>query len=94
VCYTGNQYLKLMDSSVNFKSVFGQIQDHRSYTNKLHNLEDMLLIGIIAVISGAETWDQMFGFAQSKEVFLKKFIAIRKFLQNFKYLLSLSIIRL
>jgi predicted transposase YbfD/YdcC len=25
-----------MDSSVNFKSIFGQIQDHRSHINKLH----------------------------------------------------------
>lgn len=65
-----------MNSSVNFKDIFGQIEDHRSHINKLHNLEDILLIGIIAVISGAETWDQMFGFAQSKEVFLKKFLEL------------------
>lgn len=43
-----------MNSSDNLKSIFGQIEDHRSHINQLHNLIDILLIGIIAVNSGAE----------------------------------------
>lgn len=65
-----------MKSSGNLKDIFGQIEDHRSHINKLHNLVDILLIGIIAVISGAETWEQMVRFAKSKEVFLKKFLEL------------------
>ena len=65
-----------MNSTANLKDIFGQIQDHRSHVNKLHNLIDILLIGIIAVISGAETWEQMVGFAKSKESFLKKFLEL------------------
>jgi predicted transposase YbfD/YdcC len=65
-----------MNSSGNLKSVFGQIEDHRSHINQLHNLIDILLIGIIAVISGAETWEQMVRFANSKEGFLKKFLEL------------------
>lgn len=65
-----------MKSSSNLKEVFGQIEDHRSHINQLHNLIDILFIGIIAVISGAETWEQMVGFAKSKEVFLKKFLEL------------------
>ena len=36
-----------MNSTANLKDIFGQIQDHRSHVNKLHNLIDILLIGII-----------------------------------------------
>ena len=35
-------------------SIFGSIEDPRSHINQLHNLVDILLIGIISVISGAE----------------------------------------
>ena len=65
-----------MNSSNNLKVIFGQIEDHRSHINKLHNLIDILLIGIIAVICGAETWEQMVRFANSKEDFLKKFLEL------------------
>ncbi len=65
-----------MNSSGNLKSIFGQIEDHRSHINQLHNLIDILLIGIITVISGAETWEQMVRFANSKEDFLNKFLEL------------------
>ncbi len=57
-------------------SIFGSIEDPRSHINQLHNLVDILLIGIISVISGAETWKQMVEFACSKEEFLKKFLKL------------------
>jgi len=65
-----------MKSSGNLKNIFGQIEDHRSHINQLHNLVDILLIGIIAVICGAETWEQMVVFAKSKETFLNKFLEL------------------
>ena len=65
-----------MEASGNLKDIFGQIEDHRSHINQLHNLVDILLIGIIAVICGAETWEQMVRFAKSKETFLKSFLEL------------------
>jgi len=65
-----------MNSSSNLKDIFGQIEDHRSHINQLHHLVDILLIGIISVICGAETWEQMVGFSKSKEGFLKKFLEL------------------
>jgi len=65
-----------MNSSGNLKAIFGQIEDHRSHINQLHNLVDILLIGIISVICGAETWEQMARFGKSKEAFLKSFLAL------------------
>ena len=65
-----------MIHSVNLITIFSQIDDHRSHINKLHNLIDILLIGVISVISGAETWEQMVWFSRSKEGFLKKFLEL------------------
>ena len=59
-------------------SIFNQVEDPRSHINQLHNLIDILLIGIISVICGAETWKQMVGFAKSKEEFLKTFLELPK----------------
>ena len=65
-----------MKTSSNLKEIFSQIEDHRSHINKLHNLVDILLIGIISVICGAETWKQMVRFSKSKEAFLKTFLEL------------------
>jgi predicted transposase YbfD/YdcC len=65
-----------MNTDNKLMSIFGSIEDPRSHINKLHNLVDILLIGIISVISGAETWKQMVEFANSKEEFMRKFLML------------------
>ncbi len=65
-----------MTSSSKIVSIFTQVEDPRSHINQLHNLIDILLIGIISVICGAETWKQMVEFAKSKEAFLKTFLEL------------------
>ncbi len=65
-----------MDTGNKLMSIFGTMDDPRSHINKLHNLNDILLIGIISVICGAETWKQMVEFAISKEGFLRKFLGL------------------
>ncbi len=57
-------------------SIFGSIKDPRSHINQLHNLSDILLIGITSVVCGAETWKQMVEFANSKEDFLRDFLEL------------------
>ena len=52
------------------------MKDPRSHINQLHKFIDILLIGLISVICGAETWKQMVGFAKSKEEFLKTFLEL------------------
>jgi predicted transposase YbfD/YdcC len=76
VYLTDNQKFNKMKTSRNLKDIFGQIDDHRSHINQRHNLVDILLIGIIAVLCGAETWEQMVVFGRSKEKFLKKFLEL------------------
>jgi len=57
-------------------SVFASLTDPRSHINRLHLLNDILLIGIISVICGAETWKQMVQFAKSKESFFEKILLL------------------
>lgn len=65
-----------MKSNDNLIRIFSRIEDPRSHINRLHNFIDILLIGVISVLSGAETWKQMVGFAKSKEDFLKTFLEL------------------
>ncbi|WP_456377044.1 ISAs1 family transposase [Lutibacter sp.] len=65
-----------MNKQSDLISIFSQLEDPRSHINKLHNLIDILLIGIISVICGAETWKQMVEFAKSKEEFLRTFLEL------------------
>ena len=65
-----------MKSDSKLISIFKQVKDPRSHINQVHNLIDILLIGIVSVICGAETWKQMVGFAKSKETFLKTFLEL------------------
>jgi len=59
------------------KSIFNQIDDTRSDINKLHKLEDILLIGIISVICAADTWKNMETFAKAREDFLRTFLDLK-----------------
>ena len=57
-------------------SIFTQIDDSRRDLTKLHNLNDILLIGIISVICGADTWNGMEQYAIEKEYFLRTFLEL------------------
>jgi predicted transposase YbfD/YdcC len=55
-------------------SIFNQIDDPRRDLTKLHQLNDILLIGIISVICGVDSWNEMELYAQEKESFLRTFL--------------------
>lgn len=59
-----------------FQDFFGPLKDSRSHINRLHDLNNILIIGVVSVICGAETWKQMEEFAKSKEDFLKTFLEL------------------
>jgi len=65
-----------MKTSNELVRIFSQIQDPRSHINKLHDIVDILLIGIVSVLCGAETWLQIKMFAQTKEDFFRKFLVL------------------
>lgn len=65
-----------MKSENKLNNVFTTLTDPRSHINQLHPLNDILLIGVVSVICGAETWKQMVQFAKSKESFFRKFLLL------------------
>ncbi|HEX9825921.1 MAG TPA: ISAs1 family transposase [Flavobacteriaceae bacterium] len=63
-----------MKNTNKLKTIFGQIPDFRRSHRQLYDLETILLIGIISVISGAESWNDMEAYSRSKEDFLRSFL--------------------
>ena len=58
------------------QSAFEGIEDPRIDRTKLHQLEDIILIAILAVICGAEGWVDIEAFGKAKEAWLKTFLAL------------------
>jgi predicted transposase YbfD/YdcC len=57
--------------------VFAELPDPRRETkNKLHPLADVLTLATCAVIGGAESWDAIAAYGQSKEAFFRRFLAL------------------
>ena len=55
---------------------FADLPDPRVERTKLHKLEDILAITICAVICGAEGWNEIELFGQSKQQWLKTFLEL------------------
>lgn len=51
------------------RSVLDQIDDSRRELGRKHFLNDILVIAIIAIVSGAETWNNIEDYAKIKEGF-------------------------
>jgi predicted transposase YbfD/YdcC len=63
-------------SKKSLQSVFEGIEDPRIERTKLHQLEDILLIAILAVICGAEGWVDIEAFGKAKDEWLQTFLAL------------------
>ena len=55
---------------------FSKLEDPRLDRQKLHQLMDIIVIAICAVICGAETWVDIANFGQAREAWFKKFLAL------------------
>jgi len=55
---------------------FRQLPDPRLNRNKKHLLIDIIILSILAVICGAESWDSIEMFGKTKEVFLRKILRL------------------
>jgi len=66
--------LYVLKTTSKLKTIFGQIPDFRRSHKQLYDLESILLIGIISVICGADSWNEMENYAHSKEEFLRSFL--------------------
>lgn len=58
-------------------AVFAELPDPRRETeNKLHLLNDILVLATCAVIGGAESWDSIAEYGRTKEAFFRRFLAL------------------
>jgi predicted transposase YbfD/YdcC len=58
-------------------SIFKQIEDSRRDISKLHDLNDILVMALIAVICGADTWNNIEQYCKAKEEWLSKFLNLQ-----------------
>ena len=65
-----------MNTNNKLLTIFSQIDDPRRDLGKQHQLNDLLLIGIISVICGANSWNEMEQYGHEKEDFLKTFLVL------------------
>ena len=56
---------------------FAQLKDPRIERKKLHNLTDIIVLSVCAVISGAEGWQGIVDFAHEKLDWLRRFIPLK-----------------
>ena len=55
---------------------FSGMKDPRINRTKAHLLEDIIVIAILSVICGAETWNDMEDFGTEKEIWLRTFLKL------------------
>ena len=58
----------------NLYDYFAKLTDPRLNRNKKHNLADIIVLSILAVICGAESWDSIEEFGKVRIDFLKKIL--------------------
>jgi predicted transposase YbfD/YdcC len=63
------------ESVLSIQEAFGDLKDPRSRTS-LHNLQEMLLIALCAILCGAETWVAIQIWAQEKLGWLRRFVPL------------------
>jgi predicted transposase YbfD/YdcC len=59
-----------------FLQFFQDLSDPRHTSNALHNLTDMMVIAVLAVICGADGWVQVQTFGRSKQKWLATFLSL------------------
>jgi predicted transposase YbfD/YdcC len=60
-----------------FTTVFDDLHDPRRDTrNKLHRLTDILVIAIVAVIAGAESWEAIAEYGRTKRDFFRRYLPL------------------
>ena len=57
-------------------SYFNEIKDPRVKRTKKHLLKDILVIAILAVIGGAEGWEDIENYGLSKQQWLEEFLEL------------------
>ena len=63
------------DSVLSIEEAFGDLKDPRSHT-PTHNLQEMLVVALCAILCGAETWVGIQVRAQDRHEWLRRFVPL------------------
>ena len=55
---------------------FGELKDHRIERTKKHQFTDILVMAILAIIAGAQGWEDMENYGISKKIWLEEFLEL------------------
>lgn len=66
----------IAEIQANLSSYFSEIKDPRVTRTKKHLLQDILVIAILAVIAGAEGWEDIENYGISKQEWLAEFLEL------------------
>src|SRR3974390_3204154 len=55
---------------------FAALPDPRDVRGRRHNLVDLLVIAVLAVMCGADSWEDLYRFARDQEAWLKTFLPL------------------
>lgn len=61
---------------MNWETFFANVSDFRLNRRKKHNLLDILVIALLAVVCGADDFEEMALYGRQKEAFLRTFLAL------------------
>lgn len=59
-----------------FKEIFGEIEDPRIERTKLHKLLDIIALGILGVMAGAQSFEEIEDFGNAHEDWLKNYLEL------------------
>jgi predicted transposase YbfD/YdcC len=59
-----------------WQKFFSKVSDFRLERRKLHQLSDILMLSLCAVVSGADDFEDMENYGKQKEVFLRQFLEL------------------
>jgi len=61
---------------ISLHTYFESFPDHRLNRNKKHLLSDIIILSVLAVLSGAESWDSIEAFGKAKAGFLQTILKL------------------
>ncbi len=65
-----------MNAKVGLVECVPSVEDPRIDRTKAHNLQDILVLSVLAVLCGADGWDDIELFGTRREQWLRKFIRL------------------
>lgn len=71
-----SQPARVREISEHLQEYFSEIEDPRVERSRAHELIDLLLISILAVIAGAKGWEDIETYGLSKQAWLRQFLSL------------------